>query len=425
MDIQKLRDQIADKAEAARALGSKDSLTAEESKQFDALLKEIAQLKLDLDNKMKLEGLDSPHDAAAVAAQASTITITNQPPVYKNLGEQMLDVQAMTLDSREAPKARDRYTQVVNAASGASLATGADGGYLVETDKATGIMTTAIETGVFSSRCTQQGISANADSFSYMAADDRDRSTGKRNGMQVYRKGEVDTMVSSGKAALKEREIRVEDMYGLVYVTNRMLRDAPAMASYTQRCLREQFAFKLDYEIWQGNGAGQCLGIMNSGLPVTVAKESSQAADTVVAENVVKMLSRFGGNIASSAWFINQDVLPTLPFMKIGDTPVFVPGGSFANAPFGVLLGRPIIPVEFCKTLGDKGDILLADRSEYLLVTKGGMEEAQSIHVKFVTDEMAFRFITRNNGQPMHDAPITPLNGSNTLSPFVMLAERA
>ena len=425
MDIQKLRDQIADKAEAARALGSKDSLTAEESKQFDALLKEISQLKLDLDNKMKLEGLDSPHDAAAVAAQSSTITITNQPPVYRNIGEQMLDVQAMTLDSREAPKARDRYTQVVNAASGASLATGADGGYLVETDKATGIMTTAIETGVFSSRCTQQGISANADSFSYMTADDRDRSTGKRNGMQVYRKGEVDTMVSSGKAALKEREIRVEDMYGLVYVTNRMLRDAPAMASYTQRCLREQFAFKLDYEIWQGNGAGQCLGIMNSGLPVTVAKESGQAADTVVAENVVKMLSRFGGNIASSAWFINQDVLPTLPFMKIGDTPIFVPGGSFANAPFGVLLGRPIIPVEFCKTLGDKGDILLADWSEYLLVTKGGMEEAQSIHVKFVTDEMAFRFITRNNGQPMHDAPITPLNGSNTLSPFVMLAERA
>ncbi len=425
MDIQKLRDQIADKAEAARALGSKDSLTAEESKQFDALLKDISQLKLDLENKMKLEGLDSPHDAAAVAAQAATITITNQPPVYKNLGEQMLDVQAMTLDSREAPKARDRYTQVVNAASGASLATGADGGYLVETDKATGIMTTAIETGVFSSRCTQQGISANADSFSYMAADDRDRSTGKRNGMQVYRKGEVDTMVSSGKAALKEREIRVEDMYGLVYVTNRMLRDAPAMASYTQRCLREQFAFKLDYEIWQGNGAGQCLGIMNSGLPVTVAKESGQAADTVVAENVVKMLSRFGGNIASSAWFINQDVLTTLPFMKIGDTPIFVPGGSFANAPFGVLLGRPIIPVEFCKTLGDKGDILLADWSEYLLVPKGGMEEAQSLHVKFVTDEMAFRFITRNNGQPMHDAPVTPLNGSNTLSPFVMLAERA
>ena len=158
---------------------------------------------------------------------------------------------------------------------------------------------------------------------------------------------------------------------------------------------------------------------------MTVAKETSQTADTVVAENVVKMLSRFGGNIASSAWFINQDVLPTLPFMKIGDTPIFVPGGSFANAPFGVLLGRPIIPVEFCKTLGDKGDILLADWSEYLLVTKGGMEEAQSIHVKFVTDEMAFRFITRNNGQPMHDAPITPLNGSNTLSPFVMLAERA
>jgi hypothetical protein len=37
---------------------------------------------------------------------------------------------------------------------------------------------------------------------------------------------------------------------------------------------------------------------------------------------------------------------------------------------------------------------------------------------------MAYRFIVRNNGQPMHDAPITPLHGSSTLSPFVTLEAR-
>jgi HK97 family phage major capsid protein len=240
--------------------------------------------------------------------------------------------------------------------------------------------------------------------------------------VSVYRKGEADLMQDGGKAKLQKRELRLEDLYGLVYVTNRMLRDAPAMAAYTKRVLRQQLSFRLDSEIWSGNGAGQCLGVMNSNLPVTVAKETSQTAGTIVAENVVKMMGRFKGNLRSAAWFVNQDCLSQFPLMTIGDTPVYTP--DFRGNPFGALFSLPIVPVEFCATLGNLGDIVLADWSEYLLVTKGGVEEAESIHVKFLTDETAFRFIMRNNGQPMHDKPITPLNGTNTLSPFVTLAAR-
>ncbi|MEG6507054.1 phage major capsid protein [Nitratidesulfovibrio sp. 1201_IL3209] len=425
MSIQALRELKAEKIEAARALHAKDNFGDAEQKEFDALMAEAQAIDTRIKNDERLNGLTDPAQAAAVAGAANAAHIeVEHKAVYRNLGEQMLDVRAMTIDSADAPKARERFQKVVNAASGASTGIDGEGGYLVETDKASSILTTAIETGVLSSRCTSQPIGANADSFSYMAADDRDRSTGKRNGIQVYRKGEADTLVSSGKALLKERELRVEDMYGLIYVTNRMLRDAVAMAEYAKRCLREQLAWKLDYEIFQGSGAGQCLGIMNSDLPVTVSKETSQTADTINATNVIKMLARFTGDITKAAWFINQDCLPQLPLMTVGNQPVFVPGGSFANAPFGVLLGLPIVPIEFCKTLGDKGDIILGDFSQYLLVRKGGVEEAESMHVKFLTDEMAYRFITRNNGQPMHDAPITPLNGSATLSPFVMLEAR-
>ena len=424
MDIQKMRELKAAKAEEARKLQAKADFTAEDQVAFAALVEEVKTIEARIQTAMALDGLCDPADALKVAAQAADVTIVNQPKVYKNLGEQMLDVRAMTLDTPEAPKARDRFQKIVNAA-GASTGIDSEGGYLVETDKASGILTSAIETGVLSSRCTIQPISANADSFSYIAADDRDRSDGKINGIQVYCKGELDEMAEGGKAKLKERELRVEDMYALVKVSNRMLRDAMAMAEYTKRVVRQQLAFKLDYEIFYGNGAGQCLGVYNSGLPVSVAKESAQAADTIVAENVVKMLGRFKGSIASAAWYVNQDCLPQFPLMKIGDTPIFVPGGSFANAPFGILLGRPIVPIEFCKTVGDKWDIVLGDFSEYMLVTKGGTEEAESMHVRFIYDEMTYRFITRNNGQPMHDSPITPLFGSNTLSPFVTLDARA
>ncbi len=425
ISIQALREAKAKKVEEARAITKdKETLTEDERKQFDACLNEAKAIEQRIQDEMELQGLTDPAQAAATAADALPRVDVEAKPVYRNLGEQLLDVRSMTLDNADAPKARERFQQVVNAASGASTGIDSEGGYLVETDKAASIMETAIQTGVLSSRCTRQPIGANADSFEYMAADDRDRSTGKRNGLQVFRKGESDTMGSSGKVALKPRELRVEDMYGLLYVTNRMLRDAVALAAYAQRCLREQFAFMLDKEIWEGTGVGQCLGIMKSGLPVSVAKETSQTAKTIVAANVVKMLARFRGNVANAAWFVNQDVLPQLPLMTLGQQPIFIPGGSFENAPFGVLLGRPIVPVEHCETLGTKGDIVLADFSEYLLIEKGGMEEAESIHVKFLTDETAYRFITRNNGQPMHDAPITPLKGSNTLSPFVMLDTR-
>jgi len=427
--IQKLREDRAAKTAECRVIldQSADTITEEQKAKMDALMADIKAIDEKIDYTEKVLALAAEDLKVTIQDGATSIPgqiIVAHKSVYANLGEQLLDVRSMTLDNADAPKARDRFQKVVNAAAGASTGIDSEGGFLVETDKSKDIITTAIETGVFSSRCTRQPIGANSDSFSYLQADDRDRSTGKRNGLDVFRKSETATMATSGKVGLKERELRLEDMYGLLYVTNRMLRDATALATYAKRSLTEQFAFKLDLEMFQGNGVGQCLGIMNSDLPVTVAAEAAQTAATVVAANVVKMLARFSGNINTAAWFINQDVLPSLPFMTVGDQPVFIPGGSFTNAPFGSLFGRPIVPVEFCKTVGTLGDVILADWSQYLLIEKGGTEVAESIHVKFLTDETAYRFITRNNGQPMFDTPTTPLNGSNTLSPFVMLAAR-
>lgn len=425
ISIQALREQKAEKLKAARELQSKETFTVDDQTAFDALLADANALESRIQGQMKLEGLTDPQQAESVAGftnEGGHVEVAAKP-VYRNLGEQLIDVQAMTLDTADAPKARERFMQVVNAASGASTGVDSEGGYLVETDKSKGIMTSAMENGLLARRVTVQPISANSDGFEYLVSDDRNRTT--RNGLSVYWKGETTAMASSGKVALKTREMRVKDLYGLLYVTNRMLRDAPALAAFAQRALREEFAFKLDQAIFEGSGQGQPLGIMNSALPITVAKESSQTATTFNAANAVKMLARFKGNMANAAWFMNQDVLPQLPMMTVGNQPVFIPGGSFANAPFGTLFGRPIVPLEFCETLGAKGDVILADFSEYMLVSKGGMEVAESMHVKFLTDEMAYRFITRVDGQPIYDEPFTPLKGSNTLSPFVMLAARS
>jgi hypothetical protein len=47
------------------------------------------------------------------------------------------------------------------------------------------------------------------------------------------------------------------------------------------------------------------------------------------------------------------------------------------------------------------------------------------MHVKFEEGETAFRFTYRTNGQPLWESALTPKNGTNTVAPFVVLAERA
>ena len=57
--------------------------------------------------------------------------------------------------------------------------------------------------------------------------------------------------------------------------------------------------------------------------------------------------------------------------------------------------GRPVIPIEYCSAVGTVGDIILADMSQYVTISKGSLESAMSIHLRFDYAEEAFRFIFR------------------------------
>ena len=110
--------------------------------------------------------------------------------------------------------------------------------------------------------------------------------------------------------------------------------------------------------------------------------------------------------------------------LKIGDKPVYIPAGGLSEKPYGTLFGRPVVPIEQCSAAGEVGDIILADIGQYLLIDKGGIKSASSIHVRFLYDENVFRFIYRVDGKPIWTKPLTPYKGSATVSPFVTLAKR-
>ena len=89
--------------------------------------------------------------------------------------------------------------------------------------------------------------------------------------------------------------------------------------------------------------------------------------------------------------------------------------------PYGTLYGAPVIESEHVAAWKSAGDVLLASLSQYQAIGKGGVQTATSIHVAFTTDETAFRFVYRIDGQPLWNSAVTPENGS-TFSPFVSLS---
>ena len=128
---------------------------------------------------------------------------------------------------------------------------------------------------------------------------------------------------------------------------------------------------------------------------------------------------------------MNSDVIPELFQMSLsvgtGGGPAFLPASAGAvPRPNDSIFGLPIFYPEQCQTLGTVGDIYLADMSEYVTITKGGLQAASSIHVGFLSDQTVYRFVFRVDGQPLWSAALTPFKGGagNSTSPFVALATR-
>lgn len=245
-------------------------------------------------------------------------------------------------------------------------------------------------------------------------------------GIQAKWQAEAGHMEPS-KLVTESEQMRLHNLYAFVTATDQLLADAPRLANRLTRKSGAAIRWKANSAIVEGTGIGQPLGYMKSNALVSVAKETSQTADTIVAANVAKMYARML-NPFNAVWYINQDALPQLMLMTISNQPIWTaPNSGFKEAPGGLLLGRPIRFSEHCETVGDKGDIHFVNLRDgyYSIVNQGGVLYASSMHLFFDYGLQAFRWTFRINGQPFLSAPISPAKGSSTRSHFVTLDARA
>lgn len=306
----------------------------------------------------------------------------------------------------------------------------AQGGYLVPTEFSARLLEKAQESALVRPLATFIPMATNSIQIPFV--NETTRASTLYGGVQIYRPGEAAQKTAS-KAAFGRLQLTLKKLTGLVHVSDELMEDSPiSITPLITRMFTSAIGFWQDEDYINGTGAGQALGVMNSGCLVSITKETGQAAATLVYENIIKMWARLWPPSRNRAvWFYNPDIFPQLATMNMavgtGGIPVYMPAGGVSGTPYASLMGRPAIPTEHCQTLGTTGDIILGDWAEYLIGGKsgGGVQVASSIHLKFDYDETTFRFVTRYDGQPWWAAPLTPKHGSNTLSPFVALATRA
>jgi HK97 family phage major capsid protein len=417
-----------------KAKGEGRDLTDEEQTVFDGLEKDIEKYKAGSEREKRIQKVRDELETAVTPVPRIDVRNTGRKP-WDSFGQFLqavknaYDPSRAVIDERLVPE-RPASSNIHNS-TGMNVAVSSDGGFMVQSTFVKKMMDSIMAKSMTVSRITMIPIGEGANGIAMPALAETSRANGSRfGGARAYWANEGGTATAT-KPKIREVTLKLEKLLAFCYMTEELMRDASAMEAFVSKVYSDEMAFVIDDAIFNGTGVGTPLGIINAPALVSVAKEAGQTADTIVWENIIKMWSRLApGSRARASWYINQEVEPQLMTMTqvvgTGGVPVYLPAGGASATPYGLLMGRPVIPVEQLPKLGDKGDILLADMTDYIGIDKGGLETDTSIHVQFLYDEMVFRFRYRFNGTPYTNSPVASYKNSNhTLSPYITLAERA
>lgn len=304
-----------------------------------------------------------------------------------------------------------------------------DGGFLVPEEFRTEIITKALETSLV--RPGAMVIPMGSPTLTMPTVDATSNVSSVFGGIVFYRTEEGEEFVES-QAKFARIKLDATKLTGLAHITNETLKDTRgALTSWLMANLPKAYSWYEDLDFINGTGAGEPLGILNSGNAalIVVAKESGQAADTIVWENILRMYSRMlPGSLASAEWWASPDTFFELATMALtvgtGGSAVWLPDGR--GRPQLTILGLPVKMTEKAPgVLGDQSDLSLVDTGEYMIGDREELSIETSAHVKFTSDQTTLRVIGRNDGRPAVLSAITPQNGGPTLSPYVTLGARA
>ena len=355
---------------------------------------------------------------------------------FRNLGEQLLAVAKHEKSRVLDPRLAQVEKRAAVTPAGASEAVPSEGGFLVAPEFSRDLFKRAYNTGQILKRCFEMPMKG-GNTLKFPAISETSRASGSRmGGVQTFWEKEGETLnVPSGtyngytmKPGFEQAELTAKKLTGLLALTDELAMDTDAFDAWANYAFSQELAFTIENAIINSTGAGTLRGILTAPALVSVAKQSGQAAGSIVGLNVTGMVkSLWAASRMDAIWLYNQQALDQLMTLQL----VVGSGGSQANlwqnalepGMPDMLAGIAAYPSEYCQAPGTPGDLILADFKRYAVGIREWRGDV-SIHVLFNADGQMFKFVVRMDGMPVDQAPVTPLYGTNKTSPFVALAAR-
>jgi HK97 family phage major capsid protein len=386
-----------------------------------------------------MAGLDrqiaQEEESMELAAAASGIFITDHSHVevsanllqdpkfgFKNMGEYCKAVKV----AKTSPHAMDERLRIVSAAptTFGSESAGADGGFLIPPQFGTEIFTISLSEDSLLPMTDSYDIESNSMVFP------KDETTPwGTDGIRAFWQAEGSAGTQT-KPKLGNNTLYLKKLMALVPLTDELVADGPSLGQYITRKAADSIRYKMNEAILFGQGNGTPLGALVGPAALVIAKDSGQATLTLTIGNVSNMVAALPpGSFPKAVWLLNNNVLPALFTLTLGNYPIYLPFGNGQGgaqlSPYGTLLGRPIMISQHAASFTSQGDVNLLDLSYYRTIKKAaGIETATSMHLYFDADAVAFRVLFRVDGQPTIVAPIKPAKATQSLSPFLSLQAR-
>jgi len=325
----------------------------------------------------------------------------------KHFGQFLLDVK----------NGKDLSGYEFKASLGQNEGTDADGGYTTQSDFVFDIVSAAREKSVIWKKCNE--VTCNGSGYHWPQLNETARSnTSVYGGARFYKTSEGNDYTAS-KLAFTEKDLSLNKMTGLAYVTEEMLEDSPVMGNFVRKAFIDGMAWNIDEEILNGTLSivdnpviGDAATVdVTSGDPPTFAQYSAM---------YTAMIPQSRGR---AEWFMSNDAYTQLLSLATAITTSGAANHLYvkmaSEVPSKVLFGRPINICEQLPATGVDGAVLFADFSQYVLPVKYlNPKERISNQIEFLSDQIAYKYTYRLNGAPGISSTIT-LPDSTIVSYFV------
>jgi len=196
------------------------------------------------------------------------------------------------------------------------------------------------------------------------------------------------------KLAYAQAAIVLDTIGGVVPVSNELLEDAPQVAAQIQTALSSGIQRTVE--------SGIVNQIITSAACIDVARAGAGAISEDDIHNMFARLWIGGYDLSKTFWMYHPSC--TKDIMDYRDV-----NTGIDKAPFGTLLGLPLVPTPYAKPLGTEGDLILCDGSKYAVGVKGGTDAKFDVSpdVFFKANSTGFRATMRMAYSPMMLSTIT------------------